>query len=97
MRIGDMRDRDHASSLAGGGRGSRCVEPGPHPSVHEKSHAVHERGAVGCQPDGRLDYIVVTRQNMGGLHTQGVDTTFNYAIPTASMVIMISFPTAKPE
>jgi iron complex outermembrane receptor protein len=35
------------------------------------------------QPDGRLDYIVVTRQNMGGLHTQGVDTTFNYAIPTA--------------
>jgi iron complex outermembrane receptor protein len=37
------------------------------------------------QPDGRLDYIVVTRQNMGGLHTQGVDTTFNYAIPTASM------------
>jgi iron complex outermembrane receptor protein len=37
------------------------------------------------QPDGRLDYIVVTRQNMGGLHTQGIDTSFNYSIPTASM------------
>jgi len=37
------------------------------------------------QPDGRLDYIEVTRQNMGGLHTQGIDTAFNYSIPTASM------------
>jgi iron complex outermembrane receptor protein len=37
------------------------------------------------QPDGRLDYILVTRQNMGGLHTQGIDTNVNYAIPTASM------------
>jgi len=37
------------------------------------------------QPDGRLDYIVVTRQNMGGLHTQGVDTNFSYSIPTAAM------------
>ena len=36
-------------------------------------------------PDGRLDYIVVTRQNMGGLHTQGIDTSFNYRIPTAAM------------
>jgi len=36
-------------------------------------------------PDGRLDYIVVTRQNMGGLHTQGIDTGFNYSIPTAAM------------
>jgi iron complex outermembrane recepter protein len=37
------------------------------------------------QPDGRLDYIVVTRQNMGGLHTQGIDTSFSYSIPTAAM------------
>jgi iron complex outermembrane receptor protein len=36
-------------------------------------------------PDGRLDYVVVTRMNMGGLHTQGIDAAFNYAIPTASM------------
>jgi iron complex outermembrane receptor protein len=34
------------------------------------------------QPDGRLDYIVVTRMNMGGLHTNGLDTYLSYSIPT---------------
>ena len=34
--------------------------------------------------DGTLDYIVKTRLNMGGLRTQGVDVSVNYAWPTAS-------------
>jgi iron complex outermembrane receptor protein len=33
--------------------------------------------------DGTLDYIVVTRMNMGGLKTRGVDLSFNYLLPTA--------------
>jgi iron complex outermembrane receptor protein len=37
------------------------------------------------QADGRLDYIQVTRQNMGGLHTQGIDVGGNYTIPTKTM------------
>jgi iron complex outermembrane receptor protein len=33
-------------------------------------------------PDGTLDYITVTRMNMGGLKTRGVDLSFNYVLPT---------------
>ena len=32
--------------------------------------------------DGTLDYITVTRMNMGGLHTRGVDVGFRYVVPT---------------
>jgi iron complex outermembrane recepter protein len=35
-------------------------------------------------PDGTLNYIVVTRMNLGGLHTRGLDTSFSYTIPTAA-------------
>jgi iron complex outermembrane receptor protein len=34
-------------------------------------------------PNGTLQYIDVSRMNLGGLHTQGIDTSFNYALPTA--------------
>jgi iron complex outermembrane recepter protein len=36
-------------------------------------------------PDGTLQYIDVSRMNLGGLHTQGIDVSGNYLIPTASM------------
>ncbi|MBI3729309.1 MAG: TonB-dependent receptor [Burkholderiales bacterium] len=35
-------------------------------------------------PDGTLNYIVVTRLNMGGVHTRGIDTSFRYLLPTTS-------------
>jgi iron complex outermembrane recepter protein len=35
-------------------------------------------------PDGTLQYITKTRLNMGGLRTQGVDISLNYALPTAN-------------
>ncbi|MFZ6766903.1 TonB-dependent receptor plug domain-containing protein [Undibacterium sp. Di26W] len=34
-------------------------------------------------PDGTLNYIVVTRLNMGGVHTRGVDVNLRYLFPTA--------------
>jgi iron complex outermembrane receptor protein len=34
--------------------------------------------------NGTLQYIDLSRRNLGGLHTQGVDVTGNYVIPTAS-------------
>lgn len=36
-------------------------------------------------PDGTLRYIDVSRMNLGGLHTQGIDTTFSYTVPTARL------------
>jgi iron complex outermembrane receptor protein len=36
-------------------------------------------------PDGTLNYIVVTRMNLGGLHTRGIDTSLSYSVPTATM------------
>ncbi|MYM84567.1 TonB-dependent receptor [Duganella sp. FT50W] len=35
--------------------------------------------------DGTLDYIVMTRLNMGGLRTRGVDLGFRYTLPTKTM------------
>ncbi|GAB3458222.1 TonB-dependent receptor [Massilia terrae] len=36
-------------------------------------------------PDGTLQYIDVSRMNLGGLHTQGIDVGANYVYPTATM------------
>ncbi len=36
-------------------------------------------------PDGTLKYIDVSRMNLGGLHTQGIDVSGSYVYPTATM------------